>query len=137
MICLGNIMYMGSFALIILALVGALNLVNINNNFTGNNINESSIQTIDPQKDVKILDDQMIKTESCTPIVNGHVQNTGQYNLKYVSITVNFYDKKGNLLYSSFDGKSRITPGEIWKFEVPYRKSGTPYSYKVEIDPTM
>lgn|GEM_PF-4686174 len=134
---MGNIIHIGSLALILLALVGVLNLVNINNNFAGNSANESSVQIIDPQKDVKILDDQMVKTGPVSITVSGHAQNTGQYNMKYVSITVDFYDKMGNLLYSSFDGKSRITPGEIWNFEVPYRKSGIPYYYKVEIGPTI
>jgi hypothetical protein len=136
MIYVENTIYIGSFILFIFALAGVLNLVNINNNFAENNINGSSIQIIDPQKDIKILDDQMVKTTGKIT-VSGHAQNTGHYNMKYVSITVNFYDKKGNLLYSSFDGRSRITPGEIWNFEVPYRKSGTPYYYKVEIGPTM
>lgn len=137
MIFVGNILYIGSFALIFVALIGVLNFINTDNDLAGNNINENSIQTIDPHDDIKILNNQMIKTGNGIPTVNGQAQNTGSYKVRYVSITVNFYDKNGNLLYSSFDGKSYIAPGETWNFEVPYRKSITPYSYKVEVGPTM
>lgn len=134
---LGNMMYIGSFALILVTLTGALSLVNINNYFAQNNTNENSVQTIDPQKDVKILNDQMVKTESAKWMVNGQAQNTGKYKIRYVSITVNFYDKQGHLLYSTFDAKSYVDPGEIWNFEVPYRKSITPYTYSIKIGPTV
>jgi hypothetical protein len=137
MICLGNMMYVGSFALIVLALAGVLNLANINSNFAENSTNENGTQTIDPQDDIKILNDQMAKTESSNYIISGQAQNTGQYKIRYVSITINFYDKKGQLLYSSFDAKSYVNPGEFWSFEVPYRKSSTPYSYKVEVGTTL
>lgn len=136
MIYLRNIMYFGSFALFFIASVGFLNFIHTDNYLAQNNLNENSIQTIDPHKDIKILNSQMAK-ENGNLVVNGQIQNTGYYKIHYASITVNFYDKKGNLLYSSFAGESHITPGEIWNFKVIYRKSGTPYSYKVEIGPTM
>ena len=130
-------MYVGLFALIVLALAGVLNLVNINSYFTENNGNGNGTQTIDPQDDIKILNDQMTKTNSSNYIISGQAQNTGQYKMRYVSITINFYDKRGHLLYSSFDAKSYINPDEIWNFEVPYRKSTTPYSYSVKVGPTI
>jgi hypothetical protein len=79
----------------------------------------------------------MAKTESRNYIISGQAQNTGQYKMRYVSITINFYDKRGHLLYSSFDAKSYINPGEVWSFEVPYRKYRTPYSYRVEVGTTL
>ncbi len=130
-------MYIGSFALIILTLAGVLSSVNINSFFAENNSNENGSQTIDPQNDIKILNDQMIKNESGNYIIRGQAQNTGQYKLRYVSIAVNFYDKRGHLLYSSFDAKSYINPGETWNFEVPNRKVVTPYSYSVKIGPAV
>jgi hypothetical protein len=133
---LRNILYIGSFALFFLVTVGILNFVHVDNNLAQNNVNENSIQTIDPHKDIKILSSQMIK-EDGNWIISGKVQNTGNYKMRYVSITVNFYGKNGNLLYSTFAGESYITPGEIWNFEVRYRKSVAPYSYKIEVGPIM
>ena len=130
-------MYVGLFALIVFALAGVLNLANINTYFAENSTNENDTQTIDPQDDIKILNDQMTKTNSSNYIISGQAQNTGQYKMRYVSITINFYDKLGHLLYSSFDAKSYINPGEIWNFEVPYRKSTIPYSYSVKVGPTI
>ena len=130
-------MYIGSFALILLALGGILSLVNINNFFTLNSTNEDVVQTIDPHNDIKILNDRLVKTGSGNYVINGQAQNTGQYKMRYVSITINFYDKRGHQLYSSFDAKSYITPGQTWDFEVPYRKSTTPYSYSVKVGPTI
>lgn len=130
-------MYVGLFALIVLALAGVLNLVNINSYFTENSTNGNGTQTIDPQEDIKILDDQMTKTNSSNYIIRGQAQNAGQYKMRYVSITINFYDKRGHLLYSSFDAKSYVNPGEVWSFEVPYRKYSTPYSYRVEVGTTL
>lgn len=134
---MGNIIYAGSFALILLALGGVLSLVNINNFLTENNTNEDSIQTIDPNDDIKILNDEMIETGPGSYIIRGQAQNTGQYKIRYVSISVNFYDKNGHLLYSSFDAKSYINPGETWSFKVPYRKLTSPYFYRVKIGPTL
>ncbi len=136
-ICVGNVMYIASFALIVLTLAGALSLVNVNGYFTKSSAYDNSAQTIDPHDDIKILDEEMIKTEPNIYMINGHAQNTGQYKLRYVSITVNFYNMKGHLLYSSFDARSYINPGETWKFEVPYRKSDIPYSYSVKVGPTL
>lgn len=136
-ICVGNIMYIASFTLIVLTLAGALSLVNVNDYFTKSNAYENTAQTIDPHDDIKILNEQMVLTGLDKYVINGQAQNTGQYKLRYVSITVNFYDKYGHLLYSSFDAKSYINPGETWNFEVPYRKSGTPYSYRVKVGPTL
>lgn len=133
---MGNIIYIGSFALIVLALAGVLNAIHVDNSLTDPTINENSVQTIDPNGDIKILNNQMI-TESEIHVVTGQAQNTGPYKMRYISITVNFYDKKGNLLYSSFDAKSHIASGEIWNYKVPCRKSTAPYSYKVEVGPTM
>ncbi len=130
-------MYIASFALMVLALAGALSLVNVNSYFTGNSTYNNSAHTIDPQDDVKILNGQMVKTEPSSYIIQGNAQNTGQYRLRYVSITVNFYDRDHQLLYSSFDAKSYVNPGESWSFEVPYRKSGTPYSYSIKTGPTI
>lgn len=130
-------MYVGSFALILLTLGGILSLVNINNILTENSTNEDDIQTIDPNNDVKILNDEMTKTGADSYIISGQAQNTGKYKIRYVSISVNFYDKNGNLLYSSFDAKSYINPGETWSFKVPYRKFATPYSYRVKTGPTL
>ncbi|MGB9980571.1 FxLYD domain-containing protein [Methanobacterium sp.] len=134
---MGNIMYIASVTLIVLALAGALSLININSYFAENSTNENGTQTIDPHNDIKILNEQMTKSNSGNYIINGRAQNKGQYKLRYVSITVNFYDKYGHLLYSSFDAKSYINPDEIWNFEVPYRKSATPYSYSVKVGPTI
>lgn len=131
-----NIIYIGSFILVIFAVAGALNFIQVDNYLTEQDINENNIQTISPNDDIKIINNQMV-TESEIPVVSGQAQNTGHYKMRYASITVNFYDEKGNLLYSSFDGKSYIAPGEIWNFKVPYRKSVIPYSYKVEVGPTM
>jgi hypothetical protein len=136
-ICVGNVMYIASFALIVLTLAGALSLVNLNDYFTKSNAYDSTAQTIDPHDDIKILNEQMVKTEPDKYMIKGQAQNTGQYKLRYVSITVNFYDKYGNLLYSSFDAKSYISPGETWNFEVHYRKSSIPYSYSVKVGPTL
>ena len=130
-------MYVGLFALIVLALAGVLNLANINSYFTENNTNENGSQTIDPHDDIKILNDEMTKAESGNYVINGQAKNTGQYKMRYVSITINFYDKRGHLLYSSFDAKSYVNPGEVWSFEVPYRKYSTPYSYRVEVGTTL
>ncbi len=130
-------MYIASFALIILTLAGALSLVNVNSYFTKSNSYDNTAQTIDPHDDIKILNEQMVKTEPDKYIIKGQAQNTGQYKLRYVSITVSFYDKQRHLLYSSFDAKSYVNPGETWNFEVPYRKSGTPYSYSIKVGPTM
>ncbi|HEX3013780.1 MAG TPA: FxLYD domain-containing protein [Methanobacterium sp.] len=132
-----NIMYIGSFALIILTLAGVLSLVNINNVLTENSTSENNAQTIDPHDDVKILNDQMVNSDSDNYLISGQAQNTGHYKLRYVSITVNFYDKRGRLLYSSFDAKSYLNPNEIWSFEIPYRKSITPYSYSVKVGPAL
>ena len=131
-----NLIYFGSFALFFLASAGILNFVHTDNNLAQNNLNGNNIQTIDPNTDIKILNSQIVK-ENGNWVVNGQVQNTGNYKMRYVSISVNFYDKKGNPLYSSFYGESYIAPGEIWNFKVIYQKSGTPYSYKLEIGPTM
>lgn len=136
-ICVGNVIYIASFALIVLTLAGALSLVNVNSYFTKSSAYDNAAQTIDPQDNIKILNEQMVKTEPDKYMINGQAQNTGQYKLRYVSITVNFYDKDGHLLYSSFDAKSYVNPGETWNFEVPCRKSGTPYSYSVKVGPTM
>jgi len=136
MIYVENTIYIGSFILVILALAGGLNFIHMDNYLTDPNIHENSVQTISPNDDIKILNNQMV-TESEIPIVSGQVQNTGHYKIRYVSITVNFYDKTGKLLYSSFDGKSYIAPGEIWNFKVPYRKSTAPYFYKVEVGPVL
>ena len=129
--------YTGSFALIILTLAGILISVNVNDLLTENINNKSGTQTIDPQNDIKILNHQMKKTISGSYIINGQAQNTGHYKLRYVSITINFYDKKGHLLYSSFDAKSYINPDEKWNFEVIYRKSIAPYSYNIKVGPTL
>ena len=132
-----NIIYIASFVLMVLALAGALSLVNINSYFTENSTYNNSAQTIDPHNNIKILNGQMVKTEPSSYIIQGNAQNTGQYKLRYVSITVNFYDKDHHLLYSSFDAKSYVNPGETWSFEVPYRKSGNPSSYSIKVGPTM
>ena len=136
MIYLRNIVYFGSFALFFLASVGILNLVHVDNHTDQNNLKGNNLQTIDPNNDIKILNNQIVK-ENRKWIVSGQAQNTGNYKMRYVSITVNFYGKNGNLLYSSFAGESYITPDEIWNFKVMYRKSGIPYSYKVEIGPAI
>lgn len=130
-------MYIGSFALIVLVLAGALSLANVNHFLVENSTNDSATQTIDPQDNVKILNNQMVKKGSDSYMICGQAQNTGQYKLRYVSITVNFYDKQGRLLYSTFDAKSYVDPDEMWNFEVPYRKYSTPYSYSVKVGPTM
>jgi hypothetical protein len=130
-------MYIGSFVLILLTLAGVLSSVNINSFFIENATNQNSAQTIDPQDDIKILNDQMAKTELGNYVIKGQARNTGHYKMRYVSITINFYDKRGHLLYSSFDAKSYINPGEVWSFEVPYRKYRTPYSYRVEVGTTL
>ena len=136
MIHLQNTIYITSFILIIFALTGVLNFIHGDNYLTKPDASENNVQTIDPNNDIKILNNHMF-AESETSVVIGQAQNTGHYHIKYASITVNFYDKNGKLLYSSFDAKSYIAPGEIWNFKVPYRKSGTPSSYKVEVGPTM
>ena len=130
-------MYIGSFALIVLVLAGALSLANVNHFFTENSTNSNGTQTIDPQDNVKILNNQVVKRSSDSYAISGQAQNSGQYKLRYVSITVNFYDKQGRLLYSSFDAKSYVGPDEIWNFEVPYRKYNTPYSYSVKVGHTI
>ena len=130
-------MYIASFTLIVLTLAGTLSLVNINDYLAKNNAYDNSAQTIDPHDNVKILNEEMIKTEPNIYMIKGHAQNTGQYKLRYVSITVNFYNINGHLLYSSFDARSYINPGETWNFEVPYRKSDVPYSYSVKIGQTL
>ncbi len=131
-----NIIYIASFILVIFAVTGVLNFIHGDNYLTKPDTSANNVQTINPNHDIKILNNHMF-TESRTPVVIGQAQNTGHYQMKYVSITVNFYNRNGKLLYSSFDPKSYIAPGEIWNFKVPYRKSGTPYSYKVEVGPTM
>ena len=136
MIYVENTIYIASFILVTFALAGVLNLIHTDNYLTGHDNNQNGTQTIDPNDDIKILNTQMVKTDEGI-VVSGQAQNTGQYKMRYVSITVNFYDEYGKLLYSSFDSKSYIAPGEIWNFKVPYRKSMTPYSYKVEIGPAM
>jgi len=137
MIYVENIIYIASFILAIFALVGVLNFIHTDNYLTRHDYDQNGTQTIDPNEDIKILNTHMVKTESSIPAINGQAQNTGQYTMRYVSITVNFYDKNGKLLYSGFYGKSYISPGEVWNFEVPCRKSMAPYSYKVEIGPAM
>ena len=134
---MGNVTYIASFALIVLALAGALSLVNVNDYFTKSNDYKNAAQTIDPHDDIKILNEQMVQNEPDKYVIKGQVQNTGQYKLRYVSITANFYDKSEHLLYSGFDAKSYISPGETWNFEVPYRKSSIPYSYSVKVGPTL
>lgn len=134
---MGNVIYITSFTLIVLVLAGTLSLVNINGYLAKSNEYDNSTQTIDPHDYVKILNEEMIKTEPDSYMIKGHAENTGQYKMRYVSITVNFYNKKGDLLYSSFDARSYINPGETWNFEVPYRKSDIPYSYSVKVGPTL
>lgn len=136
MIYLQNFIYIASLILVIFAATGVLNFIHGDNYLTKPDIDANNVQTIDPNHDVKILNNQMF-TESEIPVVIGQAQNTGHYHMKYISITVNFYDRNGKLLYSSFDAESYVAPDEIWNFKVPYRKSGTPYSYKVEVGPTM
>ncbi len=136
MIYLQNTIYIASFILVTFALIGVFNFIHLDNSLTKDDINENGIQTIDPNDNIKILNNQLVK-ESDIFVVKGQAQNTGHGQMRYISITVNFYDKNGKLLYSSFDGESYIASGEIWNFEVPYRKSGDPYSYKIEVGPTM
>lgn len=126
--------YFGLLALIFSTLIFGLNLTSKSPYLTENSINESSIHTVSPNEDIKILNSQITKISDGKFIVTGQAQNTGHYKMRHVFITVNFYDKNGNILYSGFDGKSLINPDEIWDFTVLYENFTAPYSYKVKVE---
>ena len=49
----------------------------------------------------------------------GTVKNHSNYNIGYVQVEINLYDKKGNLVDSTLDNINNLEPHATWKFEAP------------------
>ena len=52
--------------------------------------------------------------------VEGRAKNTSNLMLNSVYISVNFYDKDGNLLQTASSSKQNWEAGEIWNFNVQF-----------------
>ncbi|MGF7119601.1 FxLYD domain-containing protein [Methanobacterium oryzae] len=83
-------------------------------------------------ENLKILNDQLTKTILNNWVVKGQAKNIGSNKVLYSTITVYFFDKNENLLYSTSASLKDISPGQIRDFEIPYQGSMTPHSYKLE-----
>lgn len=72
---------------------------------------------------------EKLSTEYGYSTLNGKVVNKSNDNYSYVEIKVNFYDKSGTLLDSSFDNVTDLAAGESWKFSAGYTEDVA--SYKI------
>jgi len=53
-----------------------------------------------------------------TAVVKGRARNVSNSTIASASITVNYYDKNGNLIDTSSAIMQNLGPGEIWDFNV-------------------
>lgn len=97
-----------------------------------NNVREVLSDKSQSEGNLNILNHQMTKTIFGNWVVKGQVKNTGSGKILYSTITVNFFDKNGNLIYLSSTSLKDIAPGEIKDFEVNYQGSTSPASYNLE-----
>lgn len=119
------------FALVTIS--GFANLNTASNLATDQNNLRSMLSNNDLSSgNLKILNDQLTKTILNNWVVKGRIKNIGSNKVFYSTITVYFFDKNENLLYSTSTSLKDISPGEIRDFEIPYQGSLNPNSYKLE-----
>lgn len=142
MINLRSATFLCSTGLILIAVIIVLGLAHLNTNLNLSSDQDTvraAVQNENPSSgSIKILNHQMTKPMFGNWKVKGQVKNIGSDQLRYAAITVNFYDKNGNLLYFSSVNLNNIDPGETKDFEVIYQGPDTPPdSYKLDLGPSL
>ena len=141
MINLRSITFLCSTGLVLLAVISILGLahLNINSNLNNEQHNvRAALQDGNTSSgSLKILNDQMTKPIFGDWMVKGQVENTGSYELRYATISTDFY-KNGRLLNTNSINLNNIASGETKNFEVKYQGSDdSPDSYTVTLRPSL
>lgn len=88
--------------------------------------------TTTPSKpNLEVVEHHSCSTEYGTNAVCGTVQNNSSRNYGYAQVSVNFYDKNGNLIDSSLDNINNLGAGQKWKFQVPFLTYSNVSKYQV------
>ncbi len=81
-----------------------------------------------------VINHEMTHGGSGSVAVQVTVKNAGSVMAELAQVTVNFYDARKNLVYSSSDAVMNLGPGETWDFELACRgtRCSQVKSYQVE-----
>ncbi|MBR1943477.1 FxLYD domain-containing protein [bacterium] len=78
---------------------------------------------------------EVIESHSCNleygRAICGTVKNNSNYNVGYVHVEINLYDKKGNLIDSTLDNVNNLEGNSTWKFQAPVISDNVT-SYKIK-----
>ncbi|MGB9937617.1 MAG: FxLYD domain-containing protein [Methanobacterium sp.] len=126
-----------SIGISIIVAAGALSLVSSNNaNIMTNNGND--VRTIVQNTDSTTQKAQILNHQLTKPLFNnwevkGQIKNLGNTKNYYYIINVQFFDKNGKYLNSSYTKIYNLEPGETKDFEVDYQGNTDPGSYNIEL----
>lgn len=135
---MNSVTFLCSVGLSLTIALSILGLSHINDDYRisadQNNVRKIVQEQNSQNVDLKILNHKLTKPIFSNWKVEGKIQNSGNSQIRYSVININFFDEKGNLLNLNSTKLNNLKPREIKDFEVEYKGKIDPTSYTIKTE---
>jgi hypothetical protein len=99
---------------------------------------DAVVKEIESQENKLVSDANKLKAKDVKlkgENITGSITNTLDYEIKSMTVEIDFYDKSGAKVDSSVDYVENLEPGKVWKFKIwAYEHQEDSYKLRISIN---